>query len=90
MFAEQFLDFQIAVTLSRQLSWSHVLALLPLETTEEVKNAYRKLSLKFHPDKNDGDLFFTERFKEIKEAYEIFIDNKKGYYDEKNKQDISS
>lgn len=36
-----------------------------------VKLAYRKLSLKFHPDKNDGDKFFEERFKEIQEAYEV-------------------
>lgn len=41
---------------------------------EEIKKAYRKLSTKFHPDKNDGDDFFTERFKEIQEAYEILND----------------
>ncbi|MCY7350771.1 MAG: J domain-containing protein [Cytophagaceae bacterium] len=43
-------------------------------STEEIKKAYRKLSLKFHPDKNDGDPFFTERFKDIQEAYEILSD----------------
>jgi curved DNA-binding protein CbpA len=37
---------------------------------DEVKNAYRKLSKKFHPDTNDGDAFFAERFKDIQEAYE--------------------
>lgn len=40
----------------------------------DIKKAYRKLSLKFHPDKNDGDKFFEERFKEINEAYENLID----------------
>lgn len=45
--------------------------------TEEIKKAYRKLSLKFHPDKNNGDDFFSERFKEIQEAYEILKDNNK-------------
>lgn len=40
-------------------------------TADEIKSAYRKLSKKFHPDVNDGDKFFEERFKEIQEAYEI-------------------
>jgi len=49
---------------------------------EEVKKAYRKLSLKFHPDKNEGDKFFEERFKEINEAYETLVDpEKKRIYD---------
>jgi curved DNA-binding protein CbpA len=55
----------------------YILGLRQTATTEEVKKAYRKLSLKFHPDKNDGDEFFTERFKEIQEAYEILVDNSK-------------
>jgi formylglycine-generating enzyme required for sulfatase activity len=40
-------------------------------TLEEIKKAYKKLALKFHPDQNNGDKFFEERFKEIAEAYEI-------------------
>ncbi len=48
----------------------------------EIKKAYRKLATKFHPDKNDGDKFFEERFKEIQEAYEILSDPyEKGKYD---------
>lgn len=43
----------------------------PKALSDEIKKAYRKLSIKFHPDKNDGDSFFEERFKEIQEAYEI-------------------
>lgn len=49
---------------------------------EEIKKAYRKLSLKFHPDKNQGDKFFENMFKQIQEAYEILSNpNKKDKYD---------
>ncbi len=42
------------------------------EATEaEIKLAYKKLSIKFHPDKNQGDTFFEDRFKEVQEAYEV-------------------
>ncbi len=61
----------------------YILGLKQTASTEEVKKAYRKLSIKFHPDKNDGDEFFAERFKEIQEAYEILIDtSKRKAYDE--------
>jgi|SRR5690554_727342 len=40
-------------------------------SNDDIKKAYRKLAQKFHPDKNGGDKFFEERFKEIQEAYEI-------------------
>ncbi|ASW73217.1 molecular chaperone DnaJ [Chryseobacterium piperi] len=42
---------------------------------EDIKKAYRKLSLKYHPDKNDNDDFFAERFREIQEAYETLSDS---------------
>lgn len=38
---------------------------------DEIKKAYRKLAIKFHPDKNVGDNFFDELFREIKDAYDI-------------------
>ncbi len=49
----------------------YILGVTQQSSTEEIKKAYRKLSLKFHPDKNDGDPFFTERFRDIQEAYEV-------------------
>ena len=51
-------------------------------STEDIKKAYRKLSLKFHPDKNDGDPFFENMFKQINEAYDVLGDSaKRSAYD---------
>lgn len=50
---------------------------------EDIKKAYRKLSLKYHPDKNENDDFFADRFREIREAYETLMDTeRKRMYDQ--------
>ncbi|MEJ8756370.1 J domain-containing protein [Pontibacter sp. H259] len=55
--------------------------------SEEIKKAYRKLSRKFHPDVNNGDSFFEERFKEIQNAYECLNDqSRRSEHDEKLRQ----
>jgi DnaJ-class molecular chaperone len=44
-------------------------------TEEQIKKAYRKLSLKWHPDKNKGSKEAEEKFKEISRAYQILSDS---------------
>ena len=50
---------------------------------DEIKKAYRKQALKFHPDKNEGDASAEEKFKEAAEAYEVLSDaQKRNKYDQ--------
>jgi curved DNA-binding protein len=50
---------------------------------EEVKRAYRKLAMKYHPDRNPGNKASEEKFKQINEAYEVLGDEKKrSHYDQ--------
>ena len=49
---------------------------------EEIKSAYRRLALKYHPDRNPGHRKAEERFKEAAEAYEVLRDaHKRELYD---------
>jgi len=51
-------------------------------TKDEIKKSYRRLAMKFHPDRNTNDADAEKKFKEAKEAYEVLSDNsKKETYD---------
>ncbi len=52
-------------------------------SSDDIKKAYRKLAIQFHPDKTAGDKAAEEKFKEATEAYEVLSDpQKKGRYDQ--------
>ena len=52
-------------------------------SADEIKKAYRKMAMKYHPDRNPGDKEAEEKFKEIGEAYDVLSDaDKKARYDQ--------
>src|SRR3954467_8539134 len=65
---------------------------VPRTATEaELKKAYRRLAMKFHPDRNPGDHEAEEKFKECKEAYEVLTDaQKRAIYDQHDHEGLSA
>ncbi|MBP9920337.1 MAG: DnaJ domain-containing protein, partial [Proteiniclasticum sp.] len=58
---------------------------------KQIKSAFRKLAIKYHPDKNPGDKEAEENFKEINEAYQILSDpQKKAQYDQFGTTDFNA
>ncbi len=52
-------------------------------TADEIKKAYKKMAMKYHPDRNKGDTTAEQKFKEINEAYQVLGDEtKKKNYDQ--------
>ncbi|MDR3133157.1 MAG: molecular chaperone DnaJ [Prevotellaceae bacterium] len=60
-----------------------ILEVAKTATAEEIKKAYRKKAIQYHPDKNPGNKEAEERFKEAAEAYDVLSDpNKRARYDQ--------
>lgn len=69
--------------MSEKRDFYEVLGVARNASAEEIKKAYRKMALKYHPDKNEGDAGAEEKFKEAAEAYEVLSDpEKKSRYDQ--------
>jgi len=69
--------------LSAKKDYYSVLGVPRGASPDELKKAFRKLAMKFHPDKNPGDKSAEERFKEASEAYDVLSDpQKKQIYDQ--------
>jgi molecular chaperone DnaJ len=67
---------------TKKRDYYEVLEIERSASEEEVKRAYRKLAVKFHPDKNPDDPHAEEKFKELGEAYDVLMDaDKRAAYD---------
>src|SRR5687768_9292536 len=59
-----------------------ILGVTKSASADEIKKAYRKVAMQYHPDRNPGDKAAEEKFKEAAEAYEVLSDaDKKAQYD---------
>lgn len=59
------------------INYYYILGLSQSATQVEIKTAYRKLALRYHPDKNGGSSYAEERFKQISEAYRVLSNPRK-------------
>ena len=69
--------------MAQKRDFYEVLGVSKSSSSDEIKKAYRKLAIKYHPDKNPGDAVAEDKFKEAAEAYEILSNpEKKQKYDQ--------
>ncbi|MGD6858418.1 MAG: molecular chaperone DnaJ [Enterobacteriaceae bacterium] len=65
-----------------KLDYYEILGVSKNSDDKEIKRAYKRLAIKYHPDRNPGNSASEDKFKEIKEAYEVLSDpNKRSAYD---------
>ncbi len=63
--------------MAEKRDYYEVLGLKKGASDDEIKKAFRKMAMKYHPDKNPGDKEAEEKFKELGKAYEILSDDEK-------------
>ena len=63
--------------MAEKRDYYEVLGVSKSATKDEIKKAYRKLAMQYHPDRNPGDKVAEEKFKEAAEAYEVLSDDQK-------------
>lgn len=63
--------------MAEKRDYYEVLGVSKTATADEIKSAYRKLAMKYHPDRNPGDKVAEEKFKEAAEAYDVLHDAEK-------------
>jgi len=69
--------------MAEKRDYYEVLGVSKSASAEEIKKAYRKMAIKYHPDKNPGDKAAEEKFKEAAEAYDVLSDpGKRAKYDQ--------
>lgn len=74
-----------------EFDYYEVLEITKTSDKEEIKKAYRKLALKYHPDRNAGDKNAEEKFKQINEAYQVLSDDsKRDIYDKYGKSGLEN
>ncbi|WP_300365668.1 molecular chaperone DnaJ [Brachyspira sp.] len=77
--------------MAEKRDYYEVLGVAKTATNEEIKKAYRKLAMQYHPDRNPGNKEAEDKFKEATEAYEILSDEKKrSQYDQFGFQGVHS
>ena len=77
--------------MAEKRDYYEVLGVAKSATNDEIKKAYRKLAMQYHPDRNPGNKEAEEKFKEATEAYEILSDEKKrSQYDQFGFQGVHS
>lgn len=76
--------------MSAKRDYYEILGVAKTATADEIKKAYRKKAIQYHPDKNPGNKEAEEKFKEAAEAYEVLSDdNKRARYDQFGHQGVN-